>query len=601
MMAPCKRQLKATRHLICGSCSNWVDFVKSGCDKSWAEVQADRFSFECRGCARMKELEVELEELRLLIVAMVGREQGSCASISGGGTVDDKVGKDTRDARESSPQPGRKLRGGKETGRKGTGGKTTRVKESGVAETGGKEKGVGETEGKTTGVKERGVGETRAKEWEVGETGGKGSGQNVMEGIERKSYSAAVIEGVRKRAREFVGDSIVRKTDRVLNKGDDVVVCLPGAKIEAITERNERDQVITTNMWMIQEWKDEGLQWDPVEYGGVKTLFVPSKSIWLPELVLYNNADGDYTVTIMTKATLSYYGTVHWEPPVIFKSFCEMEVEFFPFDIQHCHMKLGPWSDDRSQVDLLHIWQERFGLDEMALIDLAVDLSEFHRSVEWDLVNVPAKKNFVLYPCCESPYVDITFNLTLRRKTLFYTINLLIPCISINALTILGFYLPSDAGEKISLCISILLSLSIFQLLLMEIVPATSLTIPLMGKYILFTSILLSISIFSSVITLNVNFRSTSKPKMPRATRRIFLEILPRLLCMHRPNISSEEDPDTDDSFDWNLFVLHNGLSGSRHTMKLMKQTQRQKVLLLAESHRRMESTTTSSSRCGTS
>ena len=261
--------------------------IKSGCEKSWAEVQADSFSFECRGCTKMKELEVELEELRLLVVAMVGREQGGCASSSGGGTVDDKVGKDTRDARERSPQPGRKLRGGKvtgrretgrkETGRKGTGGKTTGVKErgvgetggkttgvkeSGVAETGGKEKGVGETGGKTTGVKERGVGETggkekgvretggkttgvkergvgetRAKEWEVGETGGKGSGQNVMEGIERKSYSAAVIEGVRKRARVFVGDSIVRKTDRVLNKGDDVVVCLPGAKIEAITER----------------------------------------------------------------------------------------------------------------------------------------------------------------------------------------------------------------------------------------------------------------------------------------------------------------------------------------------------------------------------
>ena len=137
---------------------------------------------------------------------------------------------------------GRRETGRKETGRKGTGGKTTGVKERGVGETGGKEKGVGETGGKTTGVKERGVGKTRAKEWEVGETGaketgGKGSGQNVMEGIERKSYSAAVIEGVRKRARVFVGDSIVRKTDRVLNKGDDVVVCFPGAKIEAITER----------------------------------------------------------------------------------------------------------------------------------------------------------------------------------------------------------------------------------------------------------------------------------------------------------------------------------------------------------------------------
>ena len=188
-MSPCKRQLKATRHLICGSCSNWVDFVKSGCEKSWAEVQADSFSFECRGCTKMKELEVELEELRLLVVAMVGREQGGCASSSGGGTVDDKVGKVTRDARESSPQPGRKLRGGKvtgrretgrkETGRKGTGGKTTGVKERGVGETGGKEKAVGETGGKTTGVKDRGVGETRAKEWEVGETGGSG-GQDRM-------------------------------------------------------------------------------------------------------------------------------------------------------------------------------------------------------------------------------------------------------------------------------------------------------------------------------------------------------------------------------------------------------------------------------------
>ena len=130
---------------------------------------------------------------------------------------------------------GRRETGYKETGRKGTGVKTTGVKERGAGETGGKEKGVGETGGKTTGVKERGVGETRAKEWEVGETGAeetgwKGSGQNVMEGIERKSYSAAVIDGVRKRARVFVGDS---------NKGDDVVVCLPGAKIEAITERVE--------------------------------------------------------------------------------------------------------------------------------------------------------------------------------------------------------------------------------------------------------------------------------------------------------------------------------------------------------------------------
>ena len=41
----------------------------------------------------------------------------------------------------------------------------------------------------------------------------KAAGQNVMEGIEKKRYSEAVIEGVWKRAGVFVGDSIVRKTD----------------------------------------------------------------------------------------------------------------------------------------------------------------------------------------------------------------------------------------------------------------------------------------------------------------------------------------------------------------------------------------------------
>ena len=171
VMAPCKRQVKATRHLICNSCSNWVDFVMSGCDKSWAEVQVDRFSFECRGCTRMKELEVELEQLRLLVVAVVGTEQVGCASDSGMGTVDDKVGEDDEgDAWESSPQPGRRLRGGKvkgrrETGRRETGQKETRRKEMGGKTNGSKERGVGETVakesgGKETTVKAKGVRET---------------------------------------------------------------------------------------------------------------------------------------------------------------------------------------------------------------------------------------------------------------------------------------------------------------------------------------------------------------------------------------------------------------------------------------------------------
>ena len=57
-----------------------------------------------------------------------------------------------------------------------------------------------------------------------------------QEGKRRKS-SAAVTDGIKRKSRFFVGDSIVRKTDTRLSKGEDVVVCLPGARIEHVTER----------------------------------------------------------------------------------------------------------------------------------------------------------------------------------------------------------------------------------------------------------------------------------------------------------------------------------------------------------------------------
>ena len=57
-----------------------------------------------------------------------------------------------------------------------------------------------------------------------------------QEGERRNSYSAAVIDGIKRNSRIYVGDSIVRKTDTRLSKGEDVVVCLPGARIEHVTD-----------------------------------------------------------------------------------------------------------------------------------------------------------------------------------------------------------------------------------------------------------------------------------------------------------------------------------------------------------------------------
>lgn len=155
------------------------------------------------------------------------------------------------------------------------------------------------------------------------------------------------------------------------------------------------------------------------------------------------------------------------------------------------------------QVDLRHLQQT----PDSDNIDYGIDLQDYYISVEWDIMKVPAVRNEKYYSCCEEPYPDIIFNITLRRKTLFYTVNLIIPCVGISFLSVLVFYLPSDSGEKISLCISILLSLTVFFLLLAEIIPPTSLTVPLLGKYLLFTMMMVTLSVVVTIAVLNVNFR----------------------------------------------------------------------------------------------
>ena len=62
-------------------------------------------------------------------------------------------------------------------------------------------------------------------------------GEMGQHGERRKSYSAAVIGGFKRNSTIYVGYSIVRRTDTRLSKGKDAVVCLPGARIEHVTER----------------------------------------------------------------------------------------------------------------------------------------------------------------------------------------------------------------------------------------------------------------------------------------------------------------------------------------------------------------------------
>ncbi|CAJ0578032.1 unnamed protein product, partial [Mesorhabditis spiculigera] len=315
-------------------------------------------------------------------------------------------------------------------------------------------------------------------------------------------------------------------------------------RLSQIIDVAELDQVMTCSVWLKQVWMDKKLSWDPKNYGGVSVLYVPYEMIWVPDIVLYNNAESYYNITISTKATLHYSGEVTWEPPAIFK---------FPFDQQECHLKFGSWTyaDNLLKLDLLehnvsHVTEqnEQGEMDNVTIAVDGIDLSDYYPSVEWDIMSRVAKRRSKNYPsCCPgSAYMDIIYYLELRRKPLFYTVNLVFPCVGISFLTILVFYLPSDSGEKVTLCISILVALTIFFLLLTEIIPATSTTLPLIGKYLLFTMVMVTLSVVVTVISLNLHFRTPTTHIMPNWVKKVFLNWLPKLLFMRRPLTEAEEN-----------------------------------------------------------
>ena len=108
----------------------------------------------------------------------------------------------------------------------------------------------------------------------------------------------------------------------------------------------------------------------------------------------------------------------------------------------------------------------------------------FIENEQWELHSalLDRKENF--YPCCpDTPFYDIMLTLTIIRKPMFALFYYVWPSLLLLIIGIMVFFLPAESGEKVSLGITVLLSLTVYQLLLSDIVPRTSEVVPVLGDY----------------------------------------------------------------------------------------------------------------------
>ncbi|XP_036308325.1 acetylcholine receptor subunit epsilon isoform X1 [Pipistrellus kuhlii] len=315
--------------------------------------------------------------------------------------------------------------------------------------------------------------------------------------------------------------------------------CCPKAHGVALERRllspaqNEKEETLTTSVWIGIDWHDYRLNFSKADFGGLGTLRVPAQSVWLPEIVLENNIDGNFGVAYDCNVLVYEGGFVSWLPPAIYRSTCAVEVSYFPFDWQNCSLVFRSQTYNAQEVEFAFV----VGDDGEPVSKIDIDTEAYTENGEWAIDFCSGEIHHRdREPADGRGDVDIVYSLIIRRKPLFYIINIIVPCVLISGLVLLPYFLPAQAGgQKCTVSINVLLAQTVFLFLIAQKIPETSLSVPLLGRYLIFVMVVATLIVMNCVFVLNVSLRTPATHATSPRMRHVLLELLPRLLGSGAP------------------------------------------------------------------
>ncbi|XP_071656274.1 acetylcholine receptor subunit beta isoform X2 [Patagioenas fasciata] len=335
-----------------------------------------------------------------------------------------------------------------------------------------------------------------------------------------------------------------------------------GLELAQLVSLDEKHEELTTRVYLHLSWQDPRLRWDPPQFGGVGLLRVPPQDLWLPDLGLHNNNDGGFGVSLGVRAVVTPDGTVRWRPPALYRSHCPIRncslvFRSGSYGPAELGLRLGggdpraPPGDPRALLpDAFQAFAQELRLARGLCMRMWFCTRDLHKDGSFDSGICTRTGLRTLYLHNENSqwqlchrsgrhhaglHEDVTFYLVLRRKPLFYIVNVLVPCVLLTLLAVSVFYLPPDAGEKMTLSLFALLTLTVFLLLTADKVPATSLALPLLGRYLTGALVLLTLCVALSVTALGLHHRPPRGRALPAWAHALLLQRLPPLLGLHPP------------------------------------------------------------------
>ncbi|CAG0893111.1 unnamed protein product [Darwinula stevensoni] len=300
-----------------------------------------------------------------------------------------------------------------------------------------------------------------------------------------------------------------------------------------IIELDERNQALSTRVEVIERWNDTYINWNPEEFGGIRQIIVPINNIWIPDIILYNSVSTNYRERqLRTNAIVSHKGEVTLLTAAVFCSFCNVDVKYFPFDVQTCKMRFMTLTYDHTQI--------RLQTDH----DPSIDLLSYAENDEFRLTSYKAEERIDPDPCCDEDFSVVLYSIRIQRRPGFFFLNYILPMMIINVMgssllcttaiamklgelktslhvipALLSFLMPCESGEKVTLGISAMLNMVIILMGLRDVLPPTENT-PLIGKFYCACVFLVAVEVMLNIFTLYLYHLRGVRP-LPQAMQTL--------------------------------------------------------------------------------
>ncbi|XP_077449193.1 5-hydroxytryptamine receptor 3B [Stigmatopora argus] len=262
--------------------------------------------------------------------------------------------------------------------------------------------------------------------------------------------------------------------------------------LQSVLDVDSKTQSITTSIWYRQIWTDEFLMWDPDEFDGINEISLSSDAIWIPDIVVNEFVDEGRSPPIPYVYVNSSGCVKNYRPMQVVLA-CGLDVYAFPFDKQNCSLTFRSWLHSVREIDLA-VWRSAQAI--------ANDQKEFMNDGEWELLSIPSR--YWRLQRDDGDYAHVGFNVLIRRRPVLYVVGLLIPSVFLMIVDVTSFYLPIDSGTRIGFKISTLLGYTLFRVNLMDELPTTAITTPLIGVFFAVCMALLMLSLIKSILVVKL-------------------------------------------------------------------------------------------------